>query len=134
MLWHAELSLESLQLPYWASSFRSSPGELLFISTCCYLATLIFLPARRWTEAEVGGGSLPHACMESELGELERRQRRRPFLQSKGPQPVFCLETACWLMEAAWQAYYDPAGRLHKARTPHHFRFHPFSSCLGRFT
>ncbi len=30
---------------------------------------------------------------------------------SVGPYtPVFCLEIACWLNEASWQAYYSPAG------------------------
>jgi hypothetical protein len=30
---------------------------------------------------------------------------------SKGPYtPLFCLELACWLNEASWQAYYSPAG------------------------
>lgn len=30
---------------------------------------------------------------------------------SIGPYtPVFCLELACWLNEASWQAYYSPAG------------------------
>ena len=30
---------------------------------------------------------------------------------SLGPYtPVFCLELACWLNEASWQAYYSPAG------------------------
>lgn len=143
VLWRAELALDSIQLPYWVSSFRSTPGELLFISICCYLAAFIFLPAKRWTESDVGGGAYPHACMESELAELERKRRR--FFQETSPRPVFCLETACWLMEASWQvglahspitciqillrpsltvllprhhqAYYDPAGQLHKMDT-----------------
>lgn len=101
VLWRAELALDSIQLPYWVSSFRSTPGELLFISICCYLAAFIFLPAKRWTESDVGGGAYPHACMESELAELERKRRR--FFQETSPRPVFCLETACWLMEASWQ-------------------------------
>jgi hypothetical protein len=30
---------------------------------------------------------------------------------SLGPYtPIFCLEIACWLNEASWQAYYSPAG------------------------
>ena len=37
---------------------------------------------------------------------------------SVGPYtPVFCLELACWLNEASWQAYYSPTGLSDKAPT-----------------
>lgn len=36
---------------------------------------------------------------------------RERGLVSRGPYtPVFCLELACWLNEASWQAYYSPPG------------------------
>ena len=37
----------------------------------------------------------------------------KSFSKCEEPTPndsVFCLETACWLLECAWQSYYDPPG------------------------
>lgn len=192
-LWHAQLAIDSAQLPLWASSFRCvlicecmnassiptatclpgvlvpaerwtnhihlstqqrSPlaGELLFISLVSALTAGVFLPAKRWSDSlsDIGGGGYPHVALEAELPARQKQwatntvpmstqsnsryaahgrmggttgvfsfpsnPNKRPILShdtltsrsmrggsgSKGP-PVFCLETACWLMEVAWQ-------------------------------
>jgi hypothetical protein len=47
LLWIAELQGESARIPFVASSFRSSPGELILVSAACYAIAFIFLPAIR---------------------------------------------------------------------------------------
>ena len=37
----------------------------------------IFLPGKRWSESDVGGGGYPHVSMESELPDIQRRIRRK---------------------------------------------------------
>lgn len=32
----------------------------------------------------------------------------RRYKDSKELSPLFCVETSCFLVEVAWQAYYDP--------------------------
>ena len=48
--------------------------------------------------------------------ELEGKQAYAKLAGNHDPfgtyTPVFCLETACWLMECSWQAYYSPDGEV----------------------
>lgn len=74
-LWLTELQLDTLQVPFWAGSFQMTGGELFFVSMCCYAMAFIFLPAKRWTGHDVGGGGHPHVCMEAELDKLRKKKR-----------------------------------------------------------
>ena len=47
---------------------------------------------------------------------IEYDNTRERGVVSVGPYtPVFCVELACWLNEASWQAYYSPAGLLEES-------------------
>lgn len=36
------------------------------------------------------------------------REVVRRYKDSQELSPLFCVETSCYLVEVAWQAYYDP--------------------------
>jgi hypothetical protein len=60
--------------------------------------------------------SSPTSMLEDDVFQLYKNlhtddNTRDRGVVSRGPYtPVFCLELACWLNEASWQAYYSPAG------------------------
>jgi len=49
----------------------------------------------------------PDAFELSVDGQKRKASFRRGIVYKGKYMPVFCLETACWLLEAAWQAYYS---------------------------
>jgi len=90
----------------------------LFISVYIYTTLYLYLPvsrarlyyflSRTYVMREVD--------MES-ADEIRQRDLRRmkkfgifipKFIEEK---PIFCVETARWLLELSWQSYYDPAGK-----------------------
>ena len=51
---------------------------------------------------------LPPDAFELDIDGIPREASfRRGIIYRGRYMPVFCLETACWLLEAAWQAYYS---------------------------
>lgn len=60
--------------------------------------------------------SKPTAALEDKVYQLYKNlhidnNKRERGIVSMGPYtPLFCLEVACWLNEASWQAYFSPKG------------------------
>ncbi|KAL3931736.1 MAG: hypothetical protein SGBAC_011169 [Bacillariaceae sp.] len=60
--------------------------------------------------------SIPTSVLEDRVYQLYKnlridRNARDRGIVSLGPYtPIFCLEVACWLNEASWQAYFSPSG------------------------
>ena len=52
------------------TSTSRSLGQFLLISFICYSILFIFLPARRWSSLDIGGGPKPHVTLEREFEEL----------------------------------------------------------------
>ncbi|CAM9850426.1 unnamed protein product [Chrysoparadoxa australica] len=80
----------------WARGQYSSAGQLIYVSCIVYIWALSFLPPSH----------SPQRRHDRLFINLERDIPPRS-IQGKTP-PVFCLETALFLCEVAWQAYYDP--------------------------
>jgi hypothetical protein len=124
----------------WASLTETPPGKLLFTSVMCYALAFVFLPPPLRTPAD-----RPHLMvgLESGLAELalsgnwawksSRRARRRAahagygaaqtaedrrYAQTLPPPPIFCLETACWLLEASYQVGTRAPPRQRKTTHP----------------
>ena len=43
-------------------------------------------------------------------GRTDNNTRDKGIVSAGPYTPVFCLQVACWLNEASWQAYYSPPG------------------------
>lgn len=100
-------------------------GELVLLSVYTYMIAILFLPPKSNRQASpgflkgvrCGGCSKPVlfrlCCCTCQLTFRLTHMwcRRKRVAKAVGlEQPLFSLETACWLFDLAWEAYYDPPG------------------------
>lgn len=83
-------------------SGRPSLGELIFLSVYVYLVMFVHLPPA------TGEGS---GLLATTAFHVEERPRVDKYGFLTPDSHLFCVETATWLLEIAWQAYFDPPGR-----------------------
>lgn len=81
---------------------RPSLGKLVFLSVYVYLVLFVHLPPA------TGDSSGLLATTAFHVDEAPRVDQYG-FLTPDSH--LFCVETATWLLELAWQAYFDPPGR-----------------------
>jgi len=107
--WKGGFGYHSLLLLTWARGLFTPLGMLLFMSCIVLSQVFIFLPPhhsvkRRNDRLYVSlEKDMPMKSLNATNNELEGET-----IDLLDNQPLFCLETACFLCEAAWQAYYDP--------------------------
>ncbi|EJK47583.1 hypothetical protein THAOC_33688 [Thalassiosira oceanica] len=97
------------QIPYVGTT--SSPGNLLYATACSMVVANMFLPSslfrpspkRERFEAEEVSAEREKKIMGSD----KRLKFGRGAIYKGRYTPVFCIELACWLLEASWQAYYS---------------------------
>lgn len=79
-----------------------SLGKFIFLSVYVYLVMFVHLPPRTGESTGLLGSTAFHV-------------EERPRLDSYGfltpDSNLFCVETAKWMLELAWQAYFDPPGK-----------------------
>lgn len=101
-------------------------GELLLLSVYTYMVVVLFLPPN--PDRSASRGFLKGVRYVVLLAHAESRwcqrlsfmplvcicacgsARKRVAKATGFVQPLFSLETACWLFDLAWEAYYDPPG------------------------
>lgn len=83
-------------------SGHPSLGQFIFLSVYVYLVMFVHLPPRTGDNMGLFASTAYHV-------------EERPRLDSYGfltpDSNLFCVETAQWLLEIAWQAYFDPPGK-----------------------
>lgn len=83
-------------------SGHPSLGKLVFLSVYVYLVMFVHLPPS--TGDSTG-------LLTSTAFHVEERPRMDRYGFLTPDSHLFCVETAAWLLELAWQAYFDPPGR-----------------------
>ncbi|DBA04956.1 TPA: hypothetical protein N0F65_006958 [Lagenidium giganteum] len=83
-------------------SGRPSLGKFIFLSVYVYLVMYVHLPPALSDGGELLGSTAYH---------VDERPRVDKYGFLMPDSHIFCVETALWLLEIAWQAYYDPPGR-----------------------
>lgn len=83
-------------------SGHPSLGQLVFLSVYVYLVMFVHLPPS--TGARTG-------LLSTTAFHVEERPRVDRYGFLTPDSHLFCVETAAWLLELAYQAYYDPPGR-----------------------
>uniref|UniRef100_K3WU34 Fungal lipase-type domain-containing protein n=1 Tax=Globisporangium ultimum (strain ATCC 200006 / CBS 805.95 / DAOM BR144) TaxID=431595 RepID=K3WU34_GLOUD len=83
-------------------SGRPSLGKLIFLSVYVYLVMFVHLPPE-------SGDSM--GLLATTAYHVEEKPRVDHYGFLTPDSHLFCVETATWLLEIAWQAYFDPPGR-----------------------
>ncbi|CAM9615307.1 unnamed protein product, partial [Ectocarpus sp. 8 AP-2014] len=89
-------------LSAWTGGIRQSLGKLILVSAVCYNVAYLFLPP---THSVKRLFDRMYINMERDM---PPREVVRRYKDSQELSPLFCVETSCFLVEVAWQAYYDP--------------------------
>ncbi|CAN0159806.1 unnamed protein product, partial [Ectocarpus fasciculatus] len=89
-------------LSAWTGGIRQPLGKLILVSAVCYNVAYLFLPP---THSVKRLFDRMYINMERDM---PPREVVRRYKDSKELSPLFCVETSCFLVEVAWQAYYDP--------------------------
>jgi hypothetical protein len=79
-----------------------SLGKFVFLSVYVYLVMFVHLPPRS------GDGT---GLFASTAFHVEEKPRLDSYGFLTPDSNLFCVETAKWLLELAWQAYFDPPGK-----------------------
>lgn len=83
-------------------SGHSSLGKFIFLSVYVYLVMFVHLPPSTGESTGLLGTTAFH---------VEEKPRIDKYGFLTPDSHLFCVETATWLLEIAWQAYFDPPGR-----------------------
>ena len=101
------------------SDYQLGSGGTVFIACICYSVAFIFVaPLPEYLEAGLAGG-ITHifAILERDIPEQDPLFVKDPLLLKPYFSPInksiFCLETACRLLECTWQSYFPPNKDLH---------------------
>lgn len=82
-------------------SGRPSLGKLIFLSVYVYLVMFVHLPPATGDSTGLLASTAYH---------VEEKPRVDKYGFLTPDSHLFCVETATWLLEIAWQAYFDPPG------------------------
>ncbi|CAM9715678.1 unnamed protein product, partial [Hapterophycus canaliculatus] len=93
---------EAAGLSAWTGGIREPLGKIILISAICYNLAYLFLPP---THSVKRLFDRMYINMERDM---PPREVVRRYKDSKELSPLFCVESSCFLVEVAWQAYYDP--------------------------
>ncbi|CAN0071398.1 unnamed protein product [Scytosiphon promiscuus] len=115
------LSAYALQLLllFLPSSFKESKLFRDIAVRFVYFEEQIPLAKKRWREGGVATAGAADECAASVFrgasggftpGDTPRMSSGDTGKEDEEDRPLFCVETAAWLLELAWEAYNDPAG------------------------
>jgi len=76
--------------------WTTTPGELLFLTVSCVTLQYLMLPPSHSIQRR---NNRMFIALEDNLPRAHLQLKKRP---------IFCVETACFLSECAWQVYYEP--------------------------